>query len=515
MTEPVPAKEERTRLLYVSPLRALAVDVDKNLRAPLRGISLAAQRLGTQLHEPTVGIRTGDTSQDERRQLVRHPPDLLITTPESLYLMLTSQARDTLRNVQAVIIDEIHALAATKRGAHLALTLERLDARCERPPQRIGLSATQRPLEEIARFLGGFEEDPAAPARRRPRPVTIVDAGTRKPLEIEVVVPVEDMAELGQVIEEPTSGPAAAGPVRRSIWPAMHPRLLDLVQEHRSTLIFVNARRLAERMATRLNELASERETGEEAPFVSAEQTTFVGAEGFGAPPAVELVKAHHGSLSRERRLMIEDELKSGRLKGLVATSSLELGIDMGAVDLVIQVESPGAVARGLQRIGRAGHQVGEPSRGRLFPKHRADLVEAAVVVDRMHKGLIEHTRYPRNPLDVLAQQIVAMVALDDWKVDELAVLVRRAANFEAITDEVLASVLDLLSGRYPSDEFAELRPRIVWDRVEGTVRGRAGSQRLAVTSGGTIPDRGRRPARGPTRCGGAARRTPRSGSGR
>ena len=293
------------------------------------------------------------------------------------------------------------------------------------------------------------------------------------------------------MIEEPTSGPAAAGPVRRSIWPAMHPRLLDLVQEHRSTLIFVNARRLAERLATRLNELASEREIGEEAPFVSAEQTTFVGAEGFGAPPAVELVKAHHGSLSRERRLMIEDELKSGRLKGLVATSSLELGIDMGAVDLVIQVESPGAVARGLQRIGRAGHQVGEPSRGRLFPKHRADLVEAAVVVDRMHKGLIEHTRYPRNPLDVLAQQIVAMVALDDWKVDELAALVRRAANFEAITDEVLASVLDLLSGRYPSDEFAELRPRIVWDRVEGTVRGRAGSQRLAVTSGGTIPDRG------------------------
>jgi ATP-dependent Lhr-like helicase len=457
----------------------LAVDVEKNLRSPLTGIGHAAERLGHPVEAPTVGMRTGDTPADERRRLARHPPDLLITTPESLYLMLTSAARETLVNVEAVIIDEIHALAATKRGSHLALTLERLDERCERPPQRIGLSATQRPLEEIATFLGGFTSPTATePARRRP--VTIVDAGTRKPLDLQVVVPVEDLGQLGTVIDDPVGGSAAAGPVRRSIWPAMHPKLLELVQEHRSTLIFVNARRLAERLATRLNELASDEASG------------FSGAEAQGAPPVdVELVKAHHGSLSRERRLLIEDELKSGRLKGLVATSSLELGIDMGAVDLVIQVESPGAVSRGLQRIGRAGHQVGEPSRGRIFPKHRADLVETAVVVQRMHDGLIEHTAYPRNPLDVLAQQVVASCALDEWAVEDLAAVVRRAAPFAELSQEVWEAVLDLLAGRYPSDEFAELRPRIVWDRAAGTVRGRAGAQRLAVTSGGTIPDRG------------------------
>ncbi|HEX9995063.1 MAG TPA: DEAD/DEAH box helicase [Acidimicrobiales bacterium] len=474
-TEPLPPEERRTRLVYVSPLRALAVDVEKNLRAPLQGIRLAADRLGEPVVEPTVGMRTGDTPAEERRALVRRPPDVLITTPESLYLMLTSRARDTLRGVRWVIVDEIHALAATKRGSHLALTLERLEAVCEAPPQRIGLSATQRPLDEIARFLGGIGPD------RGPRPVTVVDAGVRKPLEVEVVVPVEDMGELGRVVDEPVSGPAAAGPVRQSIWPAIHPRLLELVRSHRSTLVFVNARRLAERLATRLNELAA---GGEERA-----------GEALGQPPApeggVELVKAHHGSLSRERRLAIEDELKTGRLKGLVATSSLELGIDMGAVDLVVQVESPGAVSRGLQRIGRAGHQVGEPSRGKLFPKHRADLVEAAVVVDRMREGLIESTRYPRSPLDVLAQQVVAMAAMDDWPVDGLAALVRRAAPFADVSDEVLHSVLDLLAGRYPSEEFAELRPRVVWDRVQGVIRGRAGAQRLAVTSGGTIPDRG------------------------
>jgi ATP-dependent helicase Lhr and Lhr-like helicase len=475
MSEPPPGREQRTRLLYVSPLRALAVDVEKNLRAPLAGIRLAAERLGIEVHEPTVGMRTGDTSADERRRLVRTPADILITTPESLYLMLTSQARETLRNVEAVIVDEIHSVAATKRGAHLALTLERLDALCDRAPQRIGLSATQRPLDEIARFLGGRDNN------GHPRDVTIVDAGVRKPLEVEVIVPVDDMSALGEVIDEPVSGPAAAGPMRRSIWPSMHPRLLELVESHRSTLIFVNARRLAERLATRLNELAAERDN-----------PTNTAAEQVGAPPAdLELVKAHHGSLSRERRLQLEDELKSGRLRGLVCTSTLELGIDMGAVDLVVQVESPRSVAAGLQRIGRAGHQVGEPSTGKLFPKHRADLVEASVVVRRMQDGLIEHTRYPRNPLDVLAQQIVAMCALDEWKVDELAALVRRAANFTELSDEVFASVLDLLAGRYPSDEFAELRPRVVWDRVNGIVRGRAGAQRLAVTSGGTIPDRG------------------------
>ncbi|MGY6501909.1 MAG: Lhr family helicase [Acidimicrobiales bacterium] len=475
-TEPVPDKDRRTRIVYLSPLRALAVDVERNLRAPLTGIGLAADRLGETLHHPTVGMRTGDTPADERRTLVRTPPDILITTPESLYLMLTSKARETLVGVDTVIIDEIHAMAPTKRGSHLALSLERLEEITERPPQRIGLSATQRPLDVIARFLGGQDDSGT------PRPVTIVDAGSTKELDIQVIVPVEDMGSLGEIIDEPVSGPAAAGPVRRSIWPSIHPRLLELIQQHRSTLVFVNARRLSERLASRLNELAVEGENRAD--------------EAEGRPPAADethpdLVKAHHGSLSRERRLVIEDELKSGTLRGLVATSSLELGIDMGAVDLVVQVESPGAVSRGLQRIGRAGHQVGQPSRGRIFPKHRSDLVEAAVVVQRMHDGLIEHTRYPRNTLDVLAQHIVAMCALDDWTVDDLARIVRRSATFAELSDDVLHATLDLLAGRYPSDEFSELRPRIVWDRVDGTIRGRAGAQRLAVTNPGTIPDRG------------------------
>jgi ATP-dependent helicase Lhr and Lhr-like helicase len=454
--EPVPPAGERTRLLYISPLRALAVDVEKNLRAPLAGIGLAAERLGDRVHEPTVGMRTGDTPANERRQLLKTPPDILITTPESLYLMLTSGARETLRSVRWVIVDEIHALAATKRGSHLSLSLERLEEISQTPPQRIGLSATQRPLEEIARFLGGSTEE-------GPRPVTIVDAGHRKQMEVEVVVPVEDMGELGKVQEEDwQSGPAASGPTRTSIWPAIDPELLELIRAHRSTLIFANARRLAERLAARLNDLAGE-----------------------------ELVRAHHGSLSREQRMSIEDQLKSGTLKGLVATSSLELGIDMGAIDLVIQVESPGSVARGLQRIGRAGHKVGEPSRGKLFPKYRGDLLEAAVVVRRMQDGLIEETRYPRNPLDVLAQQIVAMCAVDEWRVGELLSFVRRAAPYADLSEEVFTAVLDLLSGRYPSDEFAELRPRLVWDRRKGTVRAREGAGRLAITSGGTIPDRG------------------------
>ena len=462
----------RTRILYISPLRALAVDVEKNLRAPLQGVRLAAERLGEPFFEPTVMLRTGDTPPEERRRMQRHPPDLLITTPESLYLMLTSKVRETLASVQTVIIDEIHALAATKRGSHMALTLERLDEVAEKPVQRIGLSATQRPLEEIARFLGGHENG-------RPRPVTIVDAGLKKQMDIEVIVPVEDMGRLGEMVM-PEGDQEFAQPQRRSIWPSMHPRLLELVLEHQSTIVFVNSRRLAERLATRLNELYHDGESR------SDEQD--------GKPPAEgerELVKAHHGSLSRVQRLLIEDELKRGTLKGLVATSSLELGIDMGAVDLVVQVESPGAVSRGLQRVGRAGHQVGAPSTGKFFPKHRTDLLEAAVVVDRMQQGLIEETFYPRNPLDVLAQHIVAMVAMDDWPIDELKTVCRRAANFAEISDEAFDNVLDLLAGRYPSDEFAELRPRIIWDRVEGVIRGRPGAQRLAVTSGGTIPDRG------------------------
>ena len=457
-SEPPPDPKERTRVLYVSPLRALAVDVEKNLRAPLAGIQHAAERTGEPLaHVPLVGVRTGDTPARDRRRLVTHPPDVLITTPESLYLMLTSQARETLRNVRWVIIDEIHALAATKRGAHLALSLERLDELTEQPAQRIGLSATQRPLDEIARFLGGFGSE------GRPRPVTIVDAGHRKPMELEVVVPIEDMGQIGQPSDVPASGPAAgAGPTRTSIWPSIHPRLLELIRAHRSTIVFVNGRRLAERLAAQLNELADE-----------------------------DLVRTHHGSIAREQRLEVEDALKSGRLRAIVATSSLELGIDMGAVDLVVQVESPGSVASGLQRIGRAGHQVGEPSRGKIFPKFRGDLLEASVVAERMLAGAIEETRYPRNPLDVLAQQLVAMCAVDEWRVDELYAAVRRAANFTDLSKDVFIAVLDLLAGRYPSDGFAELRPRLVWDRTADVVRAREGAGRLAITSGGTIPDRG------------------------
>jgi ATP-dependent helicase Lhr and Lhr-like helicase len=468
-TTPPPPKQ-RTRVLYISPLRALAFDVEKNLRSPLMGIALAAERLGESFQAPEVAMRTGDTSSKDRQALIRRPPDLLITTPESLYLMLTSSARDTLVNIDTVIIDEIHALAPTKRGAHLMLSLERLDAITVKPPQRIGLSATQRPLEEVAHFLGGHGADGAQ------RPVAIVDAGIRKPLLVDVVVPVEDMGEMGRPITELRSGPATSAltPQKTSIWPSIYPQILGQILEHRSTIIFTNARRGAERLAAKLNEAALD--------------AGVIGAEG----QAGDLVKAHHGSLAREQRVVIEDELKRGVLRAIVATSSLELGIDMGAVDLVIQVESPGAVSRGVQRIGRAGHSVGEPSKGTLYPKHRGDLLEAAVVVRRMIDGQIESTRFLRNALDVLAQQIVAHVAIvGQCTVAEVASLVRGCAGFAELSDELLVNVLDLLSGRYPSEEFSELRPRLVWDRVNDTLRPRDGSRRLAVTSGGTIPDRG------------------------
>jgi ATP-dependent Lhr-like helicase len=453
--EPQPNADRRCRVLYVSPLKALTVDVERNLRSPLSGIAHAAERLGLPPPDIAVGIRTGDTSSEERRHLNRRPPDILITTPESLFLLLTSQARQMLRSVRWVIVDEIHSLAPNKRGAHLAISLERLSALAETEPQRIGLSATVRPLEEVGRFLGGTG-----------REVAIVDAGRRKTLSITVEVPVDDMANLGAG-EEPRSGPAAAlggaqDGSRRSIWPAIYPRLLELILEHRSTIVFVNSRRLAERLAARLNELAGE-----------------------------DLVKAHHGSIARDHRRQIEDELKAGRLRGLVATSSLELGIDMGAVDLVLQVEAPTSVAGGIQRIGRSGHSVGEISKGVILPKYRGDLLETAIVVERMLAGEIETTVVPQNPLDVLAQQVVAMCALQEWDVEELGALVRRAHPFRDLGPRAFESTLDMLSGRYPSDEFAELRPRIVWDRLEGRLRGRAGAQRLAVTSGGTIPDRG------------------------
>ena len=455
--ETPPAAAERCRVLYVSPLKALAVDIERNLRAPLVGLRLQAERLGLPVPEVTVAIRSGDTPAEDRRGMERRPPDVLITTPESLYLLLTSAARRVLTEVRWVIVDEIHSVAATKRGAHLAISLERLHALVRREPQRIGLSATQRPLEEVARFLGGAG-----------RQVEIVDAGRRKTMDIRVEVPVEDMANLDRgAPQEVPSGPAAAwaGELpepRRSIWPAIYPRLLELVQEHRSTIVFVNSRRLAERLAARLNEMAGE-----------------------------ELVLAHHGSIAREQRTLVEDRLKSGALRGLVATSSMELGIDMGAVDLVVQVESPPSVANGIQRIGRAGHSVGEVSSGVVLPKFRGDLLEAAAVVEGMLAGEIETTVVPANPLDVVAQQVVAMVAMDEWNVDDLAALVRRAHPFRDLGRRSLEAVLDMLSGRYPSDEFAELRPRIVWDRLSGTVRGRAGAQRLAVTNPGTIPDRG------------------------
>ncbi|HVD28706.1 MAG TPA: DEAD/DEAH box helicase, partial [Mycobacteriales bacterium] len=493
-TPPPEDPKRRCRVLYVSPLKALAVDVERNLRSPLAGIRQAAVRLGLPQPDVQVGVRSGDTSADERRLLARRPPDILITTPESLFLMLTSAARDSLRGVETVIVDEVHAVCSTKRGAHLALTLERLDELLDRPAQRVGLSATVRPTEEVARFLAGG------------RDVTLVQPPAQKTVELRVVVPVEDMAQLGEPTGE-VRGSAAGAERRTSIWPAVEERVLDLVEAHRSTIVFANSRRLAERLTARLNELAYERRYGETPQDLSAyDEVAGTGAgdrparrtpaemmaqagQGEGAP--VVVARAHHGSVSREQRAVVEEELKSGRLPAVVATSSLELGIDMGAVDLVVQVEAPPSVAAGLQRVGRAGHQVGAVSRGVLFPKYRGDLVESAVVAERMQAGLIESMRYPRNPLDVLAQQVVAMVAMDQWTVEDLAALVRRAAPFATLPTSALESVLDMLSGRYPSDEFAELRPRLVWDRVTGTLTGRPGAQRLAVTSGGTIPDRG------------------------
>ncbi|GLZ34251.1 DEAD/DEAH box helicase [Lentzea sp. NBRC 105346] len=470
---PKPAEpKHRCRVLYISPLKALAVDVERNLRAPLAGIRQAAFRLGAPEPSITVGMRTGDTPAEERRLFQRTPPDVLVTTPESLFLLLTSSARESLRGVDTVIVDEVHAVAGTKRGAHLALSLERLDALLQRPAQRIGLSATVRPVEEISAFLAGG------------RPVTVVQPKTPKTIEVEVEVPVEDMALLGQPTGE-VSGSAAGAEQRTSIWPSVEQRILELVRQHRSTIVFSNSRRLAERLTARLNELAEEARELETFPAEA------IGQSGLTTQVAATVARAHHGSMSREQRTQVEEDLKSGRLPCVVATSSLELGIDMGSVDLVVQVEAPPSVASGMQRVGRAGHQVGAISRGVMFPKFRGDLVSCAVVAERMQEGAIEAVRYPRNPLDVLAQHVVAMVAMEPWAVDEVAGLVRKAAPFAALPESALIAVLDMLSGRYPSEEFAELRPRITWDRVNGELRGRPGSQRLAVTSGGTIPDRG------------------------
>jgi len=487
-SEPPPVdRRHRCRVLYVSPMKALAVDVERNLRAPLTGIRHAATRLGLppdRLPDLTVGVRSGDTPADERRRFGRTPPDILITTPESLFLILTSQARESLRGVETVIVDEVHAVAGTKRGAHLALSLERLDQLLAKPAQRVGLSATVRPVEEVARFLGGAHD------------VEVVQPPAAKQVELEVVVPVEDLGELGQTTGE-VSGSAAGEERRTSIWPHVEERIVDLVSAHRSTIVFANSRRLAERLCARLNEINYERVTGEELPDPGALQPAAVMAQSgasAGRPEdgvVPEIARAHHGSVSKEQRGQIEEALKAGRLPAVVATSSLELGIDMGAVDLVIQVESPPSVASGLQRVGRAGHQVGAVSRGIIFPKYRGDLVQTAVVAERMRDGEIEALRYPRNPLDVLAQQVVAMVSVEEWDVEVMFDVVRRAAPYSALPRSAFESVLDMLAGRYPSDEFAELRPRLVWDRVGGVLTGRPGAQRLAVTSGGTIPDRG------------------------
>jgi ATP-dependent Lhr-like helicase len=450
----------RTRLVYVSPLKALSYDIERNLRAPLKGIGADVR----------VALRTGDTPQRERQQMLREPPDVLITTPESLYLMLTSRAREILAGAEWVIVDEIHAVAGTKRGAHLALTLERLDALAGRDLQRIGLSATQNPLEEVARFMVG----PGRACR-------IVDTGVRKPLDLQIHVPVESMVE-PDADPAPEVDPLAGGEsTRRSIWPAMYPELLRLIQEHRSTIVFVNNRRSAERLALRLNELA-DGDVARRSPVPPTGERK----------PSPEIARAHHGSLAREERLVVEEQLKAGAIPCIVATSSLELGIDMGAVDLVLQVESPKSVAAGLQRIGRAGHNVGDTSKGRIFPKFRADLLECAVVAKRMREGAIEPTVVPRNPLDVLAQQIVAMAAAEEeLSVDELFARVTRTHTYAELSRAQLENVLDMLDGRYPSSEFAELRPRIVWDRVAGTIRPRQGARALAVVNAGTIPDRG------------------------
>ncbi len=492
-TEPVPeAKKLRCRVLYVSPLKALAVDVERNLRAPLVGIRQTADRLGAEVPEIRVGVRSGDTSPQERRKIQTTPPDILITTPESLFLMLTSQARESLRGVETVIIDEVHAVAGTKRGAHLAISLERLDELLDKPAQRIGLSATVRPVDEVARFLGGSA------------PVEVVAPPSEKEWDLKVVVPVEDMTELDADADDARAG---------SLWPHVESRVLDLIEQHKSTIVFANSRRLAERLTARLNELSAEREEAALAPVVEEAGTTGGRAasgasdqtrpgpqrtpaetmaqsgQSEGATPLV--ARAHHGSVSKEQRAIIEDDLKRGRLPCVVATSSLELGIDMGAVDLVVQIESPPSVASALQRVGRAGHQVGEVSRGVLFPKHRGDLVPSAVTVERMRAGGIEALHVPANPLDVLAQQVVAATSMEAWDADNLFDVVRRSAAFATLPRSAYDATLDLLSGRYPSDEFAELRPRLVWDRVSGELSGRPGAQRLAVTSGGTIPDRG------------------------
>ncbi|WP_084472487.1 Lhr family ATP-dependent helicase [Nocardia alba] len=464
---PEPGAARSTSVLYVSPLKALAVDVERNLRAPLVGVTQTAKRLGLDPPDISVGVRSGDTPPAQRRAMLRTPPDILITTPESLFLLLTSAARETLARVHTVIVDEVHAIAGSKRGAHLALSLARLDQLTDKPAQRIGLSATVRPPEEVGRFLVGNA------------PITIVRPPAPKTFDLSVRVPVADMTDPGGDSDQPGS-----------IWPHVDEAIVELVLEHRSSIVFANSRRLSERLTARLNETYSARlgepvETEHKPPAQLGPSTEVIhGADHL-------LARAHHGSVSKEQRAIIEDDLKTGRLRCVVATSSLELGIDMGAVDLVVQVEAPPSVASGLQRVGRAGHQVGEISRGVLFPKHRTDVIHCTVAAQRMLAGEIEKLQIPAHPLDILAQQTVAACALEPVDVDAWFDIVRSTGSYANLPRSAYESVLDLLAGRYPSDEFAELRPRVVWDRDAGTITGRPGAQRLAVTSGGAIPDRG------------------------
>ncbi|MFL5638713.1 MAG: DEAD/DEAH box helicase [Gemmatimonadaceae bacterium] len=439
--EPLP---NAVHLLYISPLKALNNDIQRNLDRPLRELRDRFAAAGQTFPEIRVAVRTGDTPASARARMLRKSPHILITTPESLNIMLTSlRGRGMFSGVRAVIVDEIHAIAGTKRGAHLALTLERLEALTDGSPQRIGLSATQRPLEEVARFLGGCE--PSGSGSPVFRPVTIVDCGMTKEMQIAVESPVADLANVGG-----------------SIWPAVAPLVLRHIQESRTTLVFVNNRAQAEKIASRVNKLAEE-----------------------------EIALPYHGSLARERRFALEERLKAGSLRALVTTSSLELGIDIGSVDLVIQLQSPKRVAAALQRIGRAGHTLGVASRGILVPTFRDDAVEIAAIVAAMRAGDVEPTHVVQNALDVLAQVVVAAVSVDDWQSEDLFGLVRRAYPYHQLTRTAFDEVLAMLSGKYPSDIAAELEPRITWDRVADRLIGTRAARMTAVISGGTIPDRG------------------------
>ncbi len=465
-----------TRLLYISPLKALNNDIERNLRVPLAGIRQAALAMKMELPEITVAVRSGDTPSRERQAMVRKPPHILITTPESLYILLTSpKARDLFRTVRTVIVDEIHTLVGSKRGVHLAITLERLQQLADQPIQRIGLSATIRPLDEVARYLGGNTWQGDGDARTlTPRSVTIVDAGYRKALDLLVETVVEDFRNLPG----------------DSIWPAIVPRVLDQIRQHQSTLIFVNNRRLAERAADWLNEqIAGEQGTG--SGLVEGGVAKGLGIFGASRGESTNPIRAHHGSMSKEVRLALENDLKAGRLPALIGTSSLELGIDIGAVDLVVQLQSPKAVAQGLQRVGRAGHLVGQTSKGRIYPTHREDVMEAAAVAGGMLRGEVEPLHTPRNALDILAQQLVAMVSVEPWSVAALYALIRSAYPYTDLTWRAFTAVLEMLTGRFPSVAHRELRARLVWDQINNQVAALPGARLLALTNGGTITDRG------------------------